>query len=110
MSKQVIVYMTTWCYHSQDTQRALTEWGVPAKFVNIKQDHDAAKRLKEWTGFESVPTVLIAEGDSIEPYEPPARLMPGTSPRGLDRGSLITEANRIQLREWLVKHGMLAEA
>ncbi len=110
MSKQVVVYMSPWCYQSQDTQRALEEWGVPAKFINIKQDHDAANRVKGWTGFESVPTVIIAEGDSLEPYEPPARLAPGGSPHGLDRGSLITEASRAQLRGWLVKHGVLAEA
>lgn len=107
MAKRVVLYMSAWCYQSQDTQRALAEWGVPATIVNINQDSDAASRVKGWVGFESVPTVVVAEGDSLEPYEPPAPLARGASPRGGDRGSLITEANREQLRAWLVKHGML---
>lgn len=110
MAKQVVVYMSPWCYNSQDTQRAFTEWGVPAKFINIKEDRAAAARVKDWVGFESVPTVIIADGDSVEPFEPPAPLAKGASPRGVDRGSMITEAKRDQLRAWLVKHGVLTEA
>ena len=109
MSKRVIVYMSPWCYTSKDTQSALTEWGVPATFINIKEDHAAAAHVRGWVGFESVPTVIIAEGESLEPLEPPAPLVGGSSPRGLDRGSLITEATRNQLRAWLVKHAILAE-
>ena len=109
MAKRVVVYMSPWCYTSQDTQRALSDWGVPAAFINIKEDRAAADRVKTWTGFESVPTVIIAEGESVEPFEPPAPLPARGSPRGVDRGSLITEANRQQLRAWLVKHGVLAE-
>jgi len=109
MSRQIVVYVSPWCYTSQDTQRALEEWGLPATFINIKEDRAAAARVKEWVGFESVPTVLIAEGDGLEPVEPPAPLPRGASPRGVDRGSMITEANRSQLRTWLVGHGMLAE-
>jgi glutaredoxin len=110
MSKQVVVYMSPWCYNSKDTQQAFSEWQVPARFINIKDDRAAAARVKGWVGFESVPTVLIAEGEGVEPFEPPAPLAQGASPRGVDRGSMITEANRTQLREWLVKHGMLSAA
>ncbi len=107
MTKQIVVYFSPWCYSSKDTERALSEWGVPARFINIKEDKAAAARLKSWVGFESVPTVVLVEGDSLEPCEPPAPLAAGTSPRGIDRGSMITEANRTQLRNWLVKHGFL---
>ena len=109
MAKHVVVYMSPWCYTSQDTQRALNEWGVPATFINIKEDRAAAARVKGWVGFESVPTIIIAEGDSVEPVEPPAALPANGSPRGLDRGTLITEATRNQLRAWLVKHEVLSE-
>jgi glutaredoxin len=109
MSKRVVVYMSPWCYTSKDTQSALTEWGVPATFINIKEDNAAAARVRGWVGFESVPTVVIAEGESVLPFEPPAQLPAGSSPRGVDRGSLITEATRNQLRSWLVKHTVLAE-
>jgi len=109
MSKRVVVYMSPWCGSSTNTRRMLTEWGVPAQYVNIKEDRDAAARLREWVGFESVPTVLIAEGESVEPFEPPAALPAGSSPRGVDRGSMLTEGGRDQLKAWLVKHGLLAE-
>lgn len=109
MSKRIVVYMSPWCSTSADTQRALKEWHVPATFVNIKEDRGAAARLKELVGFESVPTVVITQEDSLEPYEAPATLTPGASPRGVDRGSVLTEANRIQLRAWLVRHGLLTE-
>ena len=109
MSKRVVVYMSPWCYTSKDTQSALTEWGVPATFINIKEDHAAAARVRGWVGFESVPTIISAEGESVEPCEAPAPLTPGSSPRGVDRGSMITEATRNQLRTWLVKHSFLAE-
>jgi hypothetical protein len=82
---------------------------VPATFVNIKEDRAAATRLRGWVGFESVPTVVLAEAGTVEPCEPPAPLAAGNSPRGVDRGSLITEATRVQLRAWLVKQGLLDE-
>jgi glutaredoxin len=108
MANRVVVYMSPWCYTSKDTQSALNEWGVPATFINIKEDQAAAARVRGWVGFESVPTVVIANGDSVEPIEPPAPLTAGSSPRGVDRGSVITEATRNQLRAWLVKHAVLA--
>ncbi len=108
MSKRIVVYMSPWCGTSSDTQRALNEWGLPATFVNIKEDRAAAARVRKWVGFESVPTVILAEDDSLEPCEEPASLPSGASPRGVDRGSMITEASRIQLRAWLVKHGLLS--
>jgi glutaredoxin len=107
MSKNVIVYMSPWCGSSSDTQRALNEWGVTAHFVNIKEDRDAAARLRGWVGFESVPTVVLSEEGSVDPCCPPEPLAKGASPRGVDRGSLITEASRVQLREWLIKKGVL---
>jgi glutaredoxin len=109
MSRQLVVYMSPWCGTSTDTQRALTEWGVPAKYINIKEDRDAAARVRGWVGFESVPTVVLAEEGSVMPYETPAPLPAGSSPRGVDRGSMITEAGRPVLRAWLVKNGLLSE-
>ena len=107
MSRRVVAYLSPWCSQSQDTKRALEEWGVPCTVVDIKADLAAAARLRKWVGFESVPTVVIAEGESLEPYEPPKPLMPGSGPRGIDRGSVITEASRADLRAWLVRHGLL---
>jgi len=109
MSRRVVAYVSPWCSQSQDTQRALGEWQVPFTAVDIKADRAAAARLRQWVGFESVPTVVIAEEESLEPCEPPKPLMPGSGPRGIDRGSIITEASRAQLRAWLVKNGLLEQ-
>ena len=81
MSKRLVVYMSSWCGNSLDTQRALREWNVPAHFINIKEDRAAAGRVKAWTGFESVPTLVISQGESVEPAEPPLPLTAGRSPR-----------------------------
>jgi glutaredoxin len=107
MSRQVVAYISAWCSQSQDTKRALAEWNVPHTLVDVKADRAAANRVRTWVGFESVPTVVICEGDSLEPCEPPAPLPPGRGPRGVDRGSIITEASRAELRTWLIKHGVL---
>ena len=85
MSKQVVVYMSPWCGTSTNTRRALTEWEVPAKYINIKEDREAAARVRAWVGFESVPTVVIAEEDSLEPFAPPAPA--GRRPEPARRGS-----------------------
>ena len=70
MARQVVVYMSPWCGSSADTQRALKEWGVPATFVNIKEDRAAAARLRGWVGFESVPTIIIAARAAIRSVPP----------------------------------------
>ena len=109
MAKRLVMYMSPWCSTSVDTQRALHAWRVAATMVNMKEDRAAAARVRGWVGFESSPTLLIAEDDSLEPCAPPAPLVAGSSPRGIDRGTMLTEPTRPQLRAWLVKHGMLAE-
>ncbi len=108
MPKQLVVYMTTWCPSCQDAQAALTEWDVAARCINIGHDRDAAERVRLLTGFESVPTLVIADAVGIDPIEAPAPLPPGKGPRGVDRGTVLTEPTRTQMRAWLVKHGFLA--
>jgi hypothetical protein len=93
-----------------DTQAALDEWHVAYAKVDIKRDKAGAGRVRSWTGFESVPTLVIAAEDGLEPCEAPLALRPGASPRGIDRGCLLTEPNRGELRAWLAKHGMLEDS
>ena len=111
MAKRLVAYVSPWCHNCSDTRAALKSWGVPAEFVDIEKDAAAARRVIAWTGFRSVPTLLIAEEGSLEPCEAPAALAPGGSPHGIDRGSMLTEPTRAQLRSWLIAHGLLeAEA
>ena len=48
-------------------------------------------RVEEWTGFRSVPTIIVANPGEDHPFQPPTPLNPGESPKGVDRGSMITE-------------------
>ncbi len=107
MANHLVLYMSPWCINCLDTQEALAEWRVEHVVVDIKKDRAAAGRVRTWTGFESVPTLVIAEADSVDPCPPPAPLPAGSSPRGIDRGTMLTEPNRKQLRAWLVKNGIL---
>ena len=108
MPKQLLVYMTSWCPSCRDTQEALNEWGVTARFANIGRDPEAAARVRQLTGFESVPTLVIVDGGGSEPCETPDPLPQGRGPRGIDRGTVLTEPNRTQLRAWLTKHNFIA--
>jgi glutaredoxin len=107
MSKQLVVYVTTWCPGCRDTQEALAEWGVAARYVNIGRDLEAAGRVRALTGFESVPTLVAVEGDGFDPITSPLPLTPGKSARGVDRETVLTEPTRAQLKAWLAKHGWL---
>ena len=58
-----------------------------------------------WTSHESVPTLVIAPDDGVEPIEEPAPL-PSRSPRGVDRGTLLTEPNPGQVEAFLERWGI----
>ena len=68
---------------------------------------EAERRVLDWTGFKSVPTIIAARPGEDLPCEEPAPLPKGSSPRGIDRGSMITEASEEQLETWLRKHGFI---
>jgi hypothetical protein len=73
----------------------------------IDTDPEAMRRVVEWTGFKSVPTILVALPGEVLPFEEPAPLAKASSPRGIDRGSMITEATEEELIAWLRKHGFI---
>jgi len=108
MPTELVLYISPWCGNSRAAQAALTEWRVPYRTIDIKEDMEAARRVRAWTGFESVPTIVIAEEGGLEPCQAPAPLPPGASPRGIDRGHILTEPSHQQLEAWLIKHGFLA--
>ena len=108
MDKQLVIYTrSTHCSDVARVRRDLQEWGIPFREVNIDQDAAAAKRLEEWTGFLSVPTVLIADGNSNEPYQEPAGLSLDQNPRNFDRGCMISEPATANLRAFLAHNGFL---
>lgn len=108
--KEIVVYdRTRGCPFSRIARRILKEHQIEFREIMIDKDSKAKKRVKDWTGFESIPTVIVANPGEDLPYQEPAPLERGTSPRGIDRGSMITEANSSEFEKWLRKHGFIGE-
>ena len=106
--RELVVYgRTTYCPFLDTAHSVLAEYKIPYRELMIDQDDEAATRVIGWTGFRSVPTILVAEPGQNLPYEEPAPLERGASPRGIDRGSMITEASEAELVPWLKRHGFI---
>jgi hypothetical protein len=80
----------------------------PLDFVEFDIDSDevAYRKVLAWTGHESVPTLVIAPDDGVDPIEEPAPLPPGRSPRAFDRGAMLTEPSAGQVALFLERHGI----
>jgi glutaredoxin len=108
MTKQLVMYSrTTGCPFITVAKRVLNDHALSYQEVFIDKDMDARLRVQEWTGFLSVPTLIVAESGEILPVEPPSPLPAGASPRGINRGSMITEGSIEQLETWLAQHGFI---
>ncbi|MBN2471508.1 MAG: glutaredoxin family protein [Anaerolineae bacterium] len=105
----VMVTRTLGCPFVRVARAVLKEHGIPCREINIDCDREARAWLLETVGFLSVPTLVLAGQGSDRPVLPPAPLPAGASPRGIDRGSIITEPSSAQLTTWLAGHGFLAE-
>ncbi len=108
MNKQLVMYSrTTGCPYISVAKRMLDDYALGYHEIFIDKDMEARKRVQTWTGFLSVPTLVASKPGDVLPYEDPLPLAPGSSPRGINRGSMITEANVEQLRQWLTQHGFI---
>ena len=94
------------CPYVRTAKRVFDRENIPYREIIIDDDETATQRVIDWTGFKSVPTIIVARPGEDLPFEDPAPL-DGASPKGVDRGSMITEPGEIQLEEWLRKHGFL---
>jgi glutaredoxin len=111
MTRQVVMYSrTSPCPFVSAAKKVFAEHGLHVREIHIDEDDAARARVLEWTGFLSVPTLVIADEGEITPYEAPDYLPKGDSPRGIDRGAMITEPSRDELLSWLRKHGVLTTA
>ncbi len=72
---------------------------------DIDRDEEAYAKVIGWTGHESVPTLVIALDDGVDPVEEP-RPLGGRSPRAVDRGTMLTEPNLGQVAPFLQRHGI----
>jgi glutaredoxin len=108
MEYELVMYnRTTDCPYVRTAKRVLDRENISYREIFIDEDPDAQQRVIDWTGFQSVPTIIVARPGEDLPYEDPAPLDPGASPKGIDRGSMITEPGEIKLEKWLRKHGFM---
>ncbi len=108
MEKQLVMYSrTVGCPFVSLAKRVLQEHQVAYQEIFIDLDAAAKEHVLAWTGFLSVPTLVVAHPGELLPVKSPAPLDAGASPRGIDRGSIITEPNITQFIEWLQKHGFI---
>lgn len=108
MPREIVMYSRTiGCPYISVAKRVFADFALDYREIMIDKDPDAKARVIAWTGFQSVPTLVIAEVGSDYPFEEPAPLPCGSSPRGIDRGTMMTEPHRMELKAWLVKHGFI---
>ncbi|MBN1121200.1 MAG: hypothetical protein JXJ17_08980 [Anaerolineae bacterium] len=106
--KELVVYTrSTFCPYQAKADRVFAQYGMNPRTIYIDKDAAAEKLVVEWTGFKSVPTIIVARKGEDLPFETPAPLEKGSSPRGIDRGSMITEAGEIELKKWLQTNGFI---
>ena len=106
--KRLVVYIrSNFCPDVQRTRDFLERYQVPHHLIDADQDPAAKERVRMWTGYLSFPTLVVAEEDAIVPHEPPVPLLPGQSPRDVDRGTMLTEASTRTLESFLRRHGFL---
>ncbi len=109
MNTQLIMYTRTMgCPFVTTAKRVLSEYDIPYSEIFIDRDPTARQRLLDWVGFLSVPTLVVAHAGEVVPYAPPAPLEKGLSPRGINRGTMITEPYADELKAWLKQHGFIA--
>jgi glutaredoxin len=108
MEKELLMYTRTFgCPYVTIAKRVLHDLDIPYREIYIDKDPIARQRVRDWTGFLSVPTIVVVRVGEVLPISEPAPLPPNTSPQGIDRGAIITEPREQQLRDWLKKHGFL---
>jgi len=107
---ELIMYArTTPCPFVTLAKRVLEAEGVPYRELYIDQDQEVQNRVVTWTGFLSVPTLVVALPGEDLPYTDFAPLEKDASPRGVDRGPMLTEPGEDLLISWLRRYGFIGE-
>jgi glutaredoxin len=107
--KTLIMYSRTIpCPDCVRARRLLDENAIPYQEIMIDQDPAARTLVEQLTGFHAVPTLVVARPNERQPITAPRALEQGRSPRGVDRGPVITEPDMVSLRQWLTGHGFIS--
>jgi glutaredoxin len=108
MNNELVMYSrTTGCPFITIARHVLEDYAIPYREIFIDRDPEARQRVLRWTGFLSVPTLVVTPAGQDIPAQEPIPLVPGSSPRGINRGMMITEAGIEQLIAWLAQHGFI---
>ena len=108
MANRLVVYTrTTQCPYWDRAKAFLDAHNVPYQMLNIELDPAAAQRLHGWLGNLTVPTMVIAAENSVEPFFPPAPLADDQSAHGVDRGTMFTEPSDRRLEIFLRRHRIM---
>lgn len=108
--KELVMYSRSYgCPFITVARRVLNDYGVAYREIFIDQQPEAKQRVRQWTGFYSVPTLVVAEAGSDLPYTDVLELPAGASPQGVDRGPMLTEGSAEQIEKWLRKHGFIKD-
>jgi glutaredoxin len=108
LNKELVMYSRSYaCPFVTTARQVLAQWQIPYREIYIDQDPAARENVLAWTGFLSVPTLIVAQPGDTLPLEAPQPLPKGASPRGIDRGAMITEPSARQFEDWLRKHGFI---
>jgi len=108
IQKEIVIYSrTSYTPFVALARDLLLRYQIPFREIDVIVQPEMAARVRDWTGSLSLPTLIIAAPNQDTPLQPPQPLEAGQSPRGLDRGSLISEPNNYQLENWLYQHGFL---
>lgn len=110
MQKEIVMYVrSSYCPGVALARDLLNRYQIPYREINVDSDPALARRLQEWTGFLSVPTLIIANPGEDVPHTDFLPPPDGRSLKGYDRGPMITEPTNQQLENWLHRHNFLAK-
>ena len=108
MTQELVMYVRSfYCPNVALARDVLQRYKIPCREINVDGSPQLKTRLKAWTGFHSVPTLILANPGEDVPHTDFSPIPAGQSPRGVDRGPMITEPNNKQLENWLYKHDLL---
>ena len=108
MTKEIVMYVRRfYCPNVALARDVLKRYDISYREIDIDQDPEMAARVKAWTHYHSVPTIIIANPGEDVPYTDFLPYPTNGSNKGYDRGPMITEPNNSQLENWLHKYGFL---